>query len=799
MDNRSVWQLLGIGPTADTAVIRKAYAQRLKENRPEDDPEAFQRLVAARSLALALAKSQASSGATDACANADQSGPAGPAQARLASTSWHQSTPPPSPSCDTDALAARGLAPAAQSPWQLIAELRGLLEAFPDSGDPAKVEAICKALAGLSVRDRRALEPEVIQAVAARMRAFPATVLYAEPCRQLREFLLALDQEFDWGGSDRSIYEALPLRDADPFMALLGAAKTERLARHRMASEPESKSAPMPMPEADFRAAFARESSAAHSRYRKAMECGRWPSRWNAWALLLAPLWALKKRLPAAMLAASAAWAALANARALAPHLDTHVGLLVVIAASLLVLGVHVAMGRFADRLILRRGARSVAAADRSQLFHSGLRAQFILHRSHGSWIGAAAWLLVFAFASNAIAIIRDVVNPPVSGWEARLAEPVGTPTAESDLILQMIASLDHSPNPSRANRQIEARLAAVRQAYTGRGRATDYSAMLLDMEPRIHNDDWRKRIAQGAGFARLAKLANDWKGRQDRSKRGEQQLQEGNIDGAIATLTSVLQEDPKLVTAYVARGEAQAKKGDLDLAISDYGSAIAISPRHVRAYFDRAMSLASKGQTDAAIADYHKVIEISPANFAAHINRGNLYYAKDEVDRAIEDYSSAIQHNPKSTIAFCNRGNAQRHKGELERALSDFAAALALDASYAEAHVGRAAVHTARAQHADALADCDAAIRLKPTLASAHNCRAWARLAAGAAAQGLSDVEQALALSPNDAHALDTRAHIYEALGRREEAIVDFRRALSMSPRLEASRLGLKRLGAAP
>ena len=47
------WTILGLTPTGDERAVLRAYAQKLRETRPEDDPEGFQRLLAAREQALA--------------------------------------------------------------------------------------------------------------------------------------------------------------------------------------------------------------------------------------------------------------------------------------------------------------------------------------------------------------------------------------------------------------------------------------------------------------------------------------------------------------------------------------------------------------------------------------------------------------------------------------------------------------------------------------------------------------------------------------------------------------------------
>ena len=53
------WKILGIEPTDDVTIIKKAYRVKLKSNRPEDDEDAFMKLRAAYESALEYAESGA--------------------------------------------------------------------------------------------------------------------------------------------------------------------------------------------------------------------------------------------------------------------------------------------------------------------------------------------------------------------------------------------------------------------------------------------------------------------------------------------------------------------------------------------------------------------------------------------------------------------------------------------------------------------------------------------------------------------------------------------------------------------
>jgi hypothetical protein len=54
----TIWETLGIEPTTDDAVIRRAYARELKQHRPDQDPQGYQQLREAFDAAKEYAKGE---------------------------------------------------------------------------------------------------------------------------------------------------------------------------------------------------------------------------------------------------------------------------------------------------------------------------------------------------------------------------------------------------------------------------------------------------------------------------------------------------------------------------------------------------------------------------------------------------------------------------------------------------------------------------------------------------------------------------------------------------------------------
>lgn len=89
----------------------------------------------------------------------------------------------------------------------------------------------------------------------------------------------------------------------------------------------------------------------------------------------------------------------------------------------------------------------------------------------------------------------------------------------------------------------------------------------------------------------------------------------------SIATITRVIEIDPKNAEAYYNRGNVWYEKGNYNKAIADYTKAIEIDPQYAKAYNKRGLAWQDKGDYDRAIADYTKAIEINP-NYAEAYNK---------------------------------------------------------------------------------------------------------------------------------------------------------------------------------
>jgi len=93
---------------------------------------------------------------------------------------------------------------------------------------------------------------------------------------------------------------------------------------------------------------------------------------------------------------------------------------------------------------------------------------------------------------------------------------------------------------------------------------------------------------------------------------RGNDYLEKGDLDSAIAEYDLAIIIRPDWPGAYRSRGNAYKAKGDYDRAMADYDEAILLGPDYSYAYLDRGLALKDRGRKAEAVADLKKVLELT-------------------------------------------------------------------------------------------------------------------------------------------------------------------------------------------
>jgi hypothetical protein len=447
------WAVLGLAPTADEAAILRAYAAKLRQTRPDDDPEGFQRLVRARELALAWRKAAPPPDEGEAdppprspraeAFDAEASGGAIDAAAKPPPLRWRapRATPEsPDPALRPPPVGAWRAAAAAGGPdWSRddegerdLAALRARLRALaaePDATfrDLGSWETILSAgdRLGLLARDR--LRGDLVALLADRLPALPADA--TPPDAGLLKLAGRLDQELDLAraltGPRRAGDELRFARLADWLNAFAAERAVARRRERGEAAYRLDNGAPLIPPE-DRSAALARRDLMAIYEEVAARGRSRWRAGWGgAWAAALAPasvaalldapllsLLAIAVEIAGVAVASNALnWTAtpLASAAGLRlAWIRAAAGLAILAAARLMAMSLW-------PSFAIRRAAKRTRRADRAGLFTPAARKPILSRRFSTTPFFTLAMLLAtwadLGIAASALGILSVLLD----------------------------------------------------------------------------------------------------------------------------------------------------------------------------------------------------------------------------------------------------------------------------------------------------------------------------------------------------------------------------------------------------
>jgi tetratricopeptide (TPR) repeat protein len=145
---------------------------------------------------------------------------------------------------------------------------------------------------------------------------------------------------------------------------------------------------------------------------------------------------------------------------------------------------------------------------------------------------------------------------------------------------------------------------------------------------------------------------------------RGQDYVQIGKYDAAIADFTEALRLKPGWPDAYIGRCSAYASKSMYPEGIADCTEAAKQQPNNWRLLSTRDIIYEGTGRWDDAIADYSAIIPARPDDPDLVFARSGLYFNKHDFDKALEDANKAHELSPRWAAPYERMGQSDLAKG---------------------------------------------------------------------------------------------------------------------------------------
>ncbi|MEG3956499.1 tetratricopeptide repeat protein [Microcoleus sp. herbarium2] len=169
----------------------------------------------------------------------------------------------------------------------------------------------------------------------------------------------------------------------------------------------------------------------------------------------------------------------------------------------------------------------------------------------------------------------------------------------------------------------------------------------------------------------------------------GNQLLEEGNLEEAVAAFGSAIDLNPDYSWSHHNLGEALAKLGQLEEASAAFRRAIELNPDFSWSYHHLGDVLERQQQWKGAIAAFRQAIELNPEHFGSYVGLGKSLEKLGQLDEAIAAYRRASELAPDVDWIHYRLGEVlqQRTQVDLEGAIASYSHAIELNPDDVQAY----------------------------------------------------------------------------------------------------------------
>jgi len=171
--------------------------------------------------------------------------------------------------------------------------------------------------------------------------------------------------------------------------------------------------------------------------------------------------------------------------------------------------------------------------------------------------------------------------------------------------------------------------------------------------------------------------------------ERAHQLYNEGNYDGALATLREGLALYPNAVELHIGVGYARLARDEFAWARHSFEEALVLDPEHEDGLAGLGETLLRFGQVDAAKRMFALVRALGYDDDIELMHQiGRALFREDEFEDAIEFFEVAVRQAPDNAESLALVGYAQHRLGRDDEAVELLRRTLKIDTSFVEARI---------------------------------------------------------------------------------------------------------------
>ena len=239
----------------------------------------------------------------------------------------------------------------------------------------------------------------------------------------------------------------------------------------------------------------------------------------------------------------------------------------------------------------------------------------------------------------------------------------------------------------------------------------------------------------------------------------------------------------------HLDRGNDYLDQGQFDQAIAEFQAAIQLDPSDARAHYNLGLAYQKQGKLDEAAAAYLEALQTDPDIGDAHNNLGLVYDTQGKPDQAIAEYQEAIRINPDDDAAHYNLALSYYHQGQLEQAIAQYQETVRLNPDHADAHYNLGRAYYEQGQLDEAIVAWKESIRIEPGDSMAHNNLGRAYFDQGRLEEAIAELREAISLDVENPLPHVNLGLIYQEQGLTDEAVSEFEAYLELVPPDDANR----------